>query len=74
MVTEPVVLEELPHDSSLFDPTISRASFEIGSGTDLFKWYAHPVVTAEDMRAFVSAALAEQAAGSAVPFATMDAR
>ena len=47
---------------------------EIGTGTDIFQWYTTPVHTAEEMLEFVNTALSEQAAGTALPFATVECR
>ena len=44
---------------------------EIGTGTEIFQWYTHPVRTADDMRAWVETALREQQAGATLPFATV---
>lgn len=71
MVTAPVVLEGEAVRLEPLRPDHLARFIEIGTGTDIFKWYAHPVQTAEDMRAFVGTALAEQAAGITVPFATV---
>lgn len=45
---------------------------EIGLEGDIFRWFPQPVSTAEDMRLFIEAALEDQAAGRALPFATVD--
>ena len=49
----------------------SARFIEIGTGTEIFQWYTHPVRTADDMRAFVDTALREQSAGVTIPFATV---
>jgi N-acetyltransferase len=45
---------------------------EIGLDEDLWKWIPTPVRTLEEMRAYVQTALAEQANGSALPFALIE--
>jgi RimJ/RimL family protein N-acetyltransferase len=71
MVIEPVVLEgEHVRLEPLGTHHLSRL-IEIGTGSDIFQWYAHPVRTEDEMRAFVDTALREQAAGVTLPFATV---
>ena len=50
-------------------PTAPRVS---ASTTALWTWIPEPVQTPDQMRAYVEQALAERAAGRALPFATID--
>ena len=45
---------------------------EVGMDEDLWRWIPEPVRTPEEMRAYIETALAEQAAGTALPFATVE--
>jgi RimJ/RimL family protein N-acetyltransferase len=45
---------------------------EVGLDEELWRWTTQPVRTAEEMRAYVQAALDEQARGAALPFATIE--
>jgi N-acetyltransferase len=45
---------------------------DVGLDGDIFRWFPNPVRTAGDMRAFIESALADQAAGRALPFATIE--
>ena len=45
---------------------------EAGLDFDLWRWTPQNVRTAEDMRAYIKEALAEQARGTSLPFATLD--
>lgn len=45
---------------------------EIGLEDDIFRWYAQPIRTPEDMKALVEFALEEQRAARSLPFATVD--
>ena len=47
---------------------------EVGLGADIWRWMPMLVATPEDMRAFVEEALAQQRAGSQLPFATVHAQ
>jgi RimJ/RimL family protein N-acetyltransferase len=44
----------------------------VGLVADLWRWTPAPVETAEDMRLYIEAALESKAAGSALPYATVD--
>ncbi len=44
----------------------------VGFADDLWRWIPSPVRTEDEMRAYVETALAWQAAGTALPFATVD--
>lgn len=44
----------------------------VGLDPELWRWMPEPMRSPADMRAFVQAALAEQAAGTALPFATIE--
>ncbi|HUI42409.1 MAG TPA: GNAT family protein [Terriglobia bacterium] len=74
MNVEPVVLEG---ESVRLEPLsldhLPRL-VEVGLGGDVFRWFPQPVRSADDMRAFVEASLADQAAGRALPFATIERR
>lgn len=43
-----------------------------GSDADIFRWMPTPIRTPRDIEGMVDAALADQAAGTAVPFATVE--
>ena len=45
---------------------------EIGLDDDIFRWYAQPIRTPDDMQAFIATALEEQRAGKSLPFATIE--
>jgi RimJ/RimL family protein N-acetyltransferase len=45
----------------------------VGLDAELWKWIPTPVVTADDMRAYVARALEEQERGVSLPFAIVDA-
>lgn len=45
---------------------------EVGLDSDLWQWIPEPVRMPEEMRAYIETALAEQAAGTALPFATIE--
>src|SRR6185437_2325705 len=45
---------------------------EVGLDEDLWKWIPVPVRTPEEMKAYVEAALAEQARGSSLPFTIVE--
>lgn len=45
---------------------------EIGLERDIFRWYAQPIRTPEDMKGLVATALEEQQAGKSLPFATVE--
>ena len=57
---EPLSLEHLP------------ALCEVGLDPELWRWTVSRVRTPEEMRAYVEAALRQQAAGTALPFATVE--
>jgi N-acetyltransferase len=44
---------------------------EIGLQDDIFRWYAQPIRTPEDMKALIATALEEQTAGKSLPYATI---
>lgn len=44
---------------------------EIGLEDDIFRWYAQPIRTPEDMKALIATALEEQTAGKSLPFAAI---
>jgi RimJ/RimL family protein N-acetyltransferase len=45
---------------------------EVGLAEEIWRWMPQPVRTPEEMRAFIETALAWQAAGTALPFATTE--
>src|SRR5579863_9211919 len=45
---------------------------EVGLDEELWRWIVTPVRTKEDMRSYIETALREQAAGTALPFATVE--
>lgn len=57
---EPLRLEHVPE------------LFEIGHVEEVWRWFARPLQTRDQMQAFVEEALNWQRAGSAVPFVTVD--
>jgi RimJ/RimL family protein N-acetyltransferase len=59
---EPLSLEHLP------------GLWRAGSDPAIFAWYVEQIRSEADMRAFIRGALDAQAAGQALPFATVDAR
>lgn len=44
----------------------------VGLEEELWRWIPQPVLTPEEMRAYIETALAAQAAGTALPFATVE--
>jgi N-acetyltransferase len=74
MAVEPVTLEgshvrleplSLAHHAGLA---------EVGLDEELWRWIPAPVRTPDEMRAYIETALKEQAAGTALPFATVERR
>jgi len=45
---------------------------QVGLDEELWRWIPTPVRTPDEMRAYIETALREQAAGTALPFATID--
>jgi len=45
---------------------------QVGLDEELWRWIPAPVRTPDEMRAYIETALREQAAGTALPFATID--
>src|SRR5437763_5477426 len=72
MIVEPVTLEGKHVRLDPLSLAHHAALCEAGLDEDLWRWIAAPVRTPEEMRAYVETALAEQAAGTALPFATID--
>jgi N-acetyltransferase len=74
MIVQPVVLEG---QNARLEPLsldhLPRLA-EIGLGDDTFRWFTEPVRTPAAMRKFIGTALDEQAAGTSLPFATLDRR
>jgi RimJ/RimL family protein N-acetyltransferase len=49
-----------------------EALWEAGSDARIFTWFPAPVCSREDMREFIETAMAQQAAGIALPFVTVE--
>jgi len=75
-------MPEIPHDPVTLEGNHVRLEpltmahlprlVEIGLEDDIFRWYAQPIRTPEDMKALVDFALEEQRAGRSLPFATIE--
>jgi N-acetyltransferase len=75
-------MPEIPHEPVMLEGDHVRLEplsmdhlprlVEIGFEGDIFRWYAQPVRTPEEMKAFVEFALEEQRAGRSLPFATIE--
>ena len=75
-------MPEIPHDPVTLEGNHVRLEpltmahlprlVEIGLEGDIFRWYAQPIRTPEDMKALVDYALEEQGAGRSLPFATIE--
>lgn len=73
MIVSPVILRGTHvRLEPLTDSHAARLT-EVGLDPDLWKWIPTPVQTPEEMCTYVQIALAEQAAGSALPFALIEA-
>jgi RimJ/RimL family protein N-acetyltransferase len=72
MIVEPVTLEGKHVRLEPLSLAHHAALCEAGLDEDLWRWIAAPVRTSEQMRAYIETALAEQAAGTALPFATIE--
>ncbi len=68
----PVTLEGVAVRLEPLSEAHCPALCEVGLDEDLWKWIPFRVATPEEMLAYVRTALDQQAAGSAVPFATVE--
>jgi len=73
MVVEPVVLQGVHVRLEPLSLEHYVGLCEVGLDEDLWRWIPTPVQTKDEMRAYIDKALQEQAAGAALPFATLDA-
>ncbi len=72
MVIEPVILEGVHVRLEPLSLAHHAALSEVGLEEDLWRWIPAPVRTPDEMRAYIETALGEQAAGAALPFATIE--
>lgn len=72
MPIEPVALEGKYVRMEPLTLAHHAALWEAGSDASIFTWFPAPVRSAEEMREFIETALAQQAAGIALPFATVE--
>ncbi|HEV2493018.1 MAG TPA: GNAT family protein [Terriglobia bacterium] len=72
MQVQPVTLEGKHVRLEPLSLAHHAALAEVGLDEELWRWIPAPVGTLEDMRAYIEAALREQAAGVALPFATVE--
>jgi N-acetyltransferase len=72
MIVEPVTLEGKHVRLEPLSLAHHAALCEVGLDEDVWRWIAAPVRTPEEMRVYIEMALAEQAAGTALPFATIE--
>ena len=72
MILEPMTLEGKCIRLEPLSLAHHAALCEAGLDEDLWRWIAAPVRTPEEMRAYIETALSEQAAGRALPFATIE--
>lgn len=72
MLIEPLVLEGAHVRLEPLTLAHADALSEVGLDPDIWRWTLARLVTPEDMRRYVDTALAEQRAGQAVPFATVE--
>ena len=72
MQVQPVTLEGKHVRLEPLSLAHHAALAEVGLDEELWRWIPAPVRTLEDMRAYIEAALREQAAGVALPFATVE--
>ncbi|MCC7046441.1 MAG: GNAT family N-acetyltransferase [Alphaproteobacteria bacterium] len=70
MKVEPVVLESA---AIRLEPLAAGHEADLAAGLDptLTQWFTKPLLTREDMRDYIAAALAGQAKGDMLPFATI---
>ena len=72
MLTEPVVLEGLHVRLEPLTIDHVEALARVGLDPDIWRWTLARLRTPDDMRHYVETALAEQRAGIAIPFATVE--
>jgi RimJ/RimL family protein N-acetyltransferase len=72
MRIEPVVLEGRHVRLEPLTLAHHAALWEAGSDARIFQWFPAPVRSAEEMRVWIETALAQQAAGIALPFVTVE--
>ena len=72
MIVEPLTLEGARVCLEPLQCAHSAALAEVGLDEDLWRWIPVPVTTREEMKAYVEAALAEQARGVSLPFVLIE--
>jgi RimJ/RimL family protein N-acetyltransferase len=72
MVIEPVTLEGQYIRLEPLSFAHHAQLCEVGLDEELWRWVVQPVRTPEEMRAYIEEALQAQAAGTALPFATIE--
>ena len=72
MQLQPVTLEGQHVRLEALSLAHHAALTEVGLDDELWRWIVTPVRTPEDMRSYIETALREQAAGTALPFATVE--
>src|SRR5260221_746865 len=72
MTVEPVVLEGQVIRMEPLTLDHHPALCEVGLDEEIWRWNTFPVRTPEEMRAYIETALAGQAQGMALPFATIE--
>ena len=72
MIVQPVTLEGKCIRLEPLSLAHHAALCHVGRDQDVWRWITAPVRTPEEMRAYIETALAEQAAGTALPFATIE--
>jgi N-acetyltransferase len=71
MRIEPVVLEGREVRLEPLSPGHFESLTEVGLDPELWRWIPTPVGSPDEMRAYIESALRDQAAGTALPFATV---
>ena len=72
MVIQPVTLEGAHVRLEPLAEAHHAALSEVGLDPELWRWIPYRATTADEMRAYVKSALDAQAAGTALPFATVE--
>lgn len=72
MLVEPITLEGQHVRLEPLSPAHHAQLCKIGLDEELWRWVVQPVRTPEEMRAYIEEALQAQAAGTALPFATVE--
>ena len=72
MIVQPVTLEGKCIRLEPLSLAHHAALCHVGLDQDVWRWITAPVRTPEEMRAYIETALAELAAGTALPFATIE--